>query len=128
MLWSVVSLNSAIVSSPSSHAPLTDPVKKEKRGIFGFGAHGHHSQYAPHYDDLPPYPNHNHHHPGPPIGPLPPHPAPVNLGAHFHTTVTKKIGVPIPYPYPVKVRLEVKCSNLQNRRTVISKDYCAVCA
>lgn len=98
MLWSVAAFNSAIVTL-SNYELSTDVVKKEKRGVFGFGVHSHHN-YAPHYDEFRPYPNHHHHPP-----PLPPHlPAPVNLGAHFHTTVTKKIGVPIPYPYPVKVK------------------------
>ena len=105
VLWSVFTINSAIVTL-SNHELSTDAVKKEKRGAFGYGVHGHHN-YAPHYDDYPPYPPYSHHHhhsQGPPISPIPPHhPAPVNLGAHFHTTVTKKIGVPIPYPYPVKV-------------------------
>lgn len=104
MLWSVVAINSAIVTLPSNIASLSEAVRKEKRGIFGFGVHGHHHhQYAPpHYDDYPPPIPHHHHAPGP-VAPPPIPPGPVNLGSHFHTTVTKKIGVPIPYPYPVKV-------------------------
>lgn len=107
-MWSVITVNSAIVTL-QNHELSTDVARKEKRGAFGFGVHGHH-HYAPHYDEFPPYhphPHHHHHAVGPPLPPaIPPHPpAPVNLGAHFHTTVTKKIGVPIPYPYPVKVRI-----------------------
>jgi hypothetical protein len=104
----------AIVTPPSSQqVAIAESVKKEKRGVFGFGAHGHHG-YQHHYDDFPPYGHHQNHHPhhlphhlppAPPQG-LPPAPGPVNLGAHFHTTVTKKIGVPIPYPYPVKVKIK----------------------
>lgn len=76
--------------------------KKEKRGAFGFHAHGH--NYAPHYEG-----NHHHEHHRPPLPPHhPPSTHPVHLGDHFHTTVTKKIGIPIPYPYPVKV-----CKNIQ---------------
>lgn len=100
----MIGINSAIVTiqteNTSSHSI---PVKKEKRGVFGFGVHGNH-HYPHQYDELHQvhYPNHlHHHHQGPPP---PPPPAPVNLGAHFHTTVTKKIGVPIPYPFPVKVK------------------------
>lgn len=120
MLWSVFTINSAIVTSLSSHVPLTEAAKKEKRGIYGFAAHGHHQHYAPYYDDVPTYPHHPSHLPSPPaIPPPPPHHGPVNLGAHFHTTVTKKIGVPIPYPYPVRV----KCNFTKMRRhmLVISK-------
>jgi hypothetical protein len=116
VLCSVFSLNSGILtvqkyrtiapSAATNEDSTAASSKKDKRGVFGFGVHGHHG-YAPHYDDYAHnhnhHPHHNHHSP-----PLPPHhpPAthPVNLGAHFHTTVTKKIGIPIPYPYPVKVR------------------------
>lgn len=119
VLCSVFTLNSGILTVPkyrtivpsvaTNEDSTASASKKDKRGVFGFGVHGHHG-YPQHYDDY----VHNHHHqphhshhsaPLPP--PLPPHhpPAthPVNLGAHFHTTVTKKIGIPIPYPYPVKV-------------------------
>lgn len=117
VLCSVFSLNSCILTvqkyrtiAPSvatNEDSTATSSKKEKRGVFGFGVHGHHG-YAPHYEDYAHnhHPHHNHHLPSHPP-PLPPHhpPAthPVNLGAHFHTTVTKKIGIPIPYPYPVKV-------------------------
>lgn len=89
VLISVIAQNAAILSSPAEN------VKKEKRGIFGFGVHGNHH----HHEDLSLPPNHH----GPPLlGPTP-----VNLGAHFHTTVTKKIGIPIPYiiykPYPIPI-------------------------
>lgn len=111
VLWSVFTLNCAIITAPkhrtsvSAVAAATEEdvtaSKKDKRGVFGIGAHGTH-----HYDDW----HHNHHHahaPSPPLlsaPPAPPPQHPFNLGAHLHTTVTKKIGIPIPYPYPVKVR------------------------
>lgn len=97
VLTSVFVVNSAIVTLPSTSADTAEAARKEKRGIYGFGAHGHHHNQQP-YDDYPPPLLHHHNAPPPPI------PPPVNLGAHFHTTITKKIGVPIPYPYPVKVR------------------------
>jgi hypothetical protein len=84
---------------------MSDSSKKEKRGVFGFGAHGHHHHNYEHFDDYaPPYHHHHqHHHPvgPPPIAP-PPLP-PVNLGAHAHTTVVKKVAIPVHVPYPVKV-------------------------
>lgn len=90
-------MNYAIVSSPSL-ATVLENVKKEKRGIYGYGLHGSHH----HYEDSPLPPSH-HVHGLPPLGPA--HIPPVNLGAHYHTTITKKIGVPYPVPYPVKVNL-----------------------
>lgn len=140
MLWSVFVINSAIVTLSSMSTSLADPVRKEKRGIFGFGAHGHHQHYPPHYDDYPPpIPQHYHQNvPGPAFPPHPP--APVNLGAHYHTTVTKKIGVPIPYPYPVKVKflkrkrdcehamekvLELRYLSMNNLRTIKKLFKCA---
>lgn len=100
----------AILAQPTDKSVIA--TKKEKRGIFGFGAHANHNShhnhddhhnyhnhynhypygYAPHYDD---FATHSH----------PPHNPGffANLGAHFHTTITKKVGVPYPVPYPVKV-------------------------
>lgn len=131
VLWSVFAINSAIVTLSSSSTSLAESVKKEKRGIFGFGVHGHHHNYPPHYDDYPPPIPHHHQTPGPPFVPPPPPlpPAPVNLGAHFHTTVTKKIGVPIPYPYPVKVSIQLCNSlslNLQNISWIFMINSCNI--
>lgn len=93
-------LDVAILTIPSEKSIVTDSTKKEKRGVLGFGVHGHHHHshhhHPEHYDDW-------HHLPPPPPPPHPPHLAhpSVPLGSHFHTTITKKVG--IPYPVPVKV-------------------------
>ena len=119
---------SVVTVLKSVNAILAPPIdkslvatKKEKRGIFGFGAHANHNSHH-HHDD-----HHNHHNPYPygyaphydDFAPHPPHPPPphnpgffANLGAHFHTTITKKVGVPYPVPYPVKVS---KSINLTTR-------------
>lgn len=90
----IFKLNAAILTIPSEKSIVQEFSKKEKRGILGFGAHGHHHHHhQEHYDDW--QAHHNH----PP--PLPPQPA--ALGSHFHTTITKKVGIPVPYPVPVKV-------------------------
>ncbi|XP_058117810.1 tetra-peptide repeat homeobox protein 1-like [Anopheles ziemanni] len=83
--------------------------KKEKRGIFGFGAY---APAAPVYGHAFAHPSH--HHFLPPADPLVPAafaaPAlPALAGpylgahAHTHTVVTKKVGIPIPAPYAVPV-------------------------
>lgn len=119
VLCSIFGLIQAIVTSPTATADISEAAesaKKEKRGVIGYGAFGHHHGPYPHSDEFLHHSlNHHHGHhiphgpayPAPfPPAPLPPpahHPAPVTLGAHAHTTIVKKIGIPYHVPYPVKV-------------------------
>jgi hypothetical protein len=83
---------------------LVDSPKKEKRGAFGYGVHGHHQHHYEHFDDYSPPAYQHHHHPvGPPPIP-PPQLPPLHFGAHAHTTVVKKVAIPVHVPYPVKVK------------------------
>lgn len=125
----LVSTVTVIKSVDAILAPPTDKslvaTKKEKRGIFGFGAHSNHNSHN-HYDD---HHNHHNHHPygysqyyddwAPHLHP-PPNPGFLaNLGAHFHTTITKKVAVPYPVPYPVKVSESI-FNHTYNKDTLMS--------
>lgn len=100
----------AIVTTPiKTDASQVESIKKEKRGVLGYGIYGHH--HAHHHLHSDEFFNHHHHH-GPHVPPpfIPPPPAhPVPLGAHAHTTIVKKLGIPVPVPYPVKVKQLEKC-------------------
>lgn len=101
---SVLTFMEAIVTSPLNDASEVESVKKEKRGVLGYGVYGHHhAHHHPHSDE---FLNHFHHHGLPHSVPFHHHHAPsypVPLGAHAHTTIVKKLGIPVPVPYPVKV-------------------------
>lgn len=116
---SVIKSVNAILASPIDESLVA--TKKEKRGIFGFGAHSNHNSYDHH--------NHHNHHPygysqyyddWAPHSHPPPNPGFfANLGAHFHTTITKKVAVPYPVPYPVKVSESTKNHTQQGHTNVI---------